>query len=107
LEDPLVAVGLILKFVGMGRAEYDAVNAKLGIDQASGGGDWPQGLLSHSAGTGDDGALYVIEVWASREAQGSFLQGRLGRALQESGVAGAPQMTWIDPLFSYHTPGKK
>ncbi len=102
-----MAVGLILKFTGVGRTEYDAVNAKLNINQADGSGDWPPGLESHVAGDGDDGAFYVIEVWTSREAQGTFMQNRLGRALQEGGITNAPQVTWIDPLFSYHTPGKK
>lgn len=97
--------GLILRFPGKSRTDYDAVNAKLGIDQASGSGDWPAGLLSHTAGE-DGGALYVIEVWESRDAQGRFMQERLGRALQEGGITGTPEITWIDPLLSYHTPGK-
>ena len=99
--------GLILKFTGIGLTEYRAVNAKLNIDMTTGVGDWPQGLLSHAAGTGDDGAFYVLEVWASREAQGTFMQTRLGRALQEGGITGVPQITWIDPLVAYQTPGKK
>ena len=102
-----MAAGLILKFTGIGETEYRAVNAKLNIDMNSGAGDWPPGLLSHSAGAGDDGAFYVLEVWSSREAQGTFMQGRLGRALQEGGITGMPQITWIDPLLAYHTPGKK
>lgn len=98
-----MAVGLILKFTGIGLTEYRAVNAKLNVDMTTGIGDWPKGLLSHSAGEGDDGAFYVLEVWTSREAQGTFMQARLGRALQEGGITSAPQITWIDPLFAYQT----
>jgi len=96
--------GLILRFPGKSRADYDAVNAKLDIDMTA-GTNFPDGLLSHAAGE-DGGALYVIEVWESREAQGRFMQERLGRALQEGGVTGAPEITWIDPLVSYNTPGR-
>jgi hypothetical protein len=96
-------VGLILRFAGHGRADYNAVNAKLNIDPNSGAGDWPPGLLCHAAGSDGD-ALVVMEVWDSREAQGRFMETRLGRAVQETGITAAPDLTWID-LFSYHTPG--
>jgi hypothetical protein len=99
-----MAAGLILRFAGKSRADYDAVNEKLNINMNAGSGDWPEGLLSHAAGEAD-GALYVIEVWESREAQGRFMESRLGRALQEGGVTGMPEITWVDPLVSYHTPG--
>jgi hypothetical protein len=94
--------GLILQFTGMGVAEYDRVNALLNIDQKANTGDWPAGLLSHAAGTTDDG-LAVIEVWESRDAQARFMQGRLGRALQEGGITAVPTVTWID-LVSYNLP---
>ena len=98
-----MAVGLILRFPGQTRAQYDAVNTKLGIDMDA-GTDFPEGLLSHAAGEAD-GALIVMEVWESRDAQGQFMQGRLGPALHEAGVTARPEVTWIDPLLSYHTPG--
>ncbi|HEY0393273.1 MAG TPA: hypothetical protein VGD01_02145 [Candidatus Elarobacter sp.] len=99
-----MAVGLILRFPGETRAAYDAVNEKLGIDMQA-GTNFPEGLLTHAAGEAD-GALIVVEVWESRDAQGRFMQGRLGRALQEGGVTAVPEITWIDPLLSYHTPGR-
>ena len=99
-----MAVGLILRFPGETRTVYDAVNARLDIDMVA-GTNFPDGLLSHAAGEAD-GALYVIEVWESREAQGRFMETRLGRALQEGGVKATPEITWIDPLVSYHTPGR-
>lgn len=99
-----MAVGLILRFPGKTRADYEAVNEKLGIDMSA-GTNYPEGLLSHAAGEAD-GALIVMEVWESRDAQGRFMQGRLGGALQQAGVTGMPEITWIDPLVSYHTFGK-
>ena len=41
---------LILEFTGVSEAEYAAVNKQLGIDMQTGQGDWPAGLLSHTAG---------------------------------------------------------
>jgi hypothetical protein len=95
---------LILEFTGLGEAEYAAVNKQLGIDMASGAGDWPPGLISHCAGTADDGAFIVTEVWSSRAEQNAFMQSRLGAALAAGGVAGAPSVRWV-PLLAHHTPG--
>jgi len=39
----LMADGFVLEFEDFGREQYDAVNQRLGIDQASGRGDWPAG----------------------------------------------------------------
>ena len=100
-----MAAGLIWKFDTTSRDLYDAVTARLRIDMDSGAGDWPAGLLSHAAGTGDGGSLIVMEVWESRDAQARFMQERLGRALAEGGITTQPQITWFD-LFSYHTPGR-
>jgi hypothetical protein len=94
---------LILEFAGVGVDQYEAVNRQLGIDMESGEGNWPQGLLSHAAGRSAS-ALTVIEVWASRDDQASFMNERLGRALQEAGVTTAPsRVEWID-LVAYHLP---
>src|SRR5712691_3479399 len=53
----------------------------LGIDMHTGQGDWPAGLLSHAAGTADDGTFVVAEVWSSRADQDAFMASRLGTAL--------------------------
>ena len=45
-----MAAELILEFEGVTKVEYDAVNKELGIDPATGEGDWPDGMLVHSAG---------------------------------------------------------
>lgn len=95
---------LILEFAGLGEAEYAAVNGHLGIDMQTGKGDWPAGLISHAAGTADDGTFIVAEVWSSRADQAAFMQSRLGRALAAGGVTGAPSIRWV-PLLAYHLPG--
>jgi hypothetical protein len=98
-----MAAALVLSFAGRTRADYDAVNAKLDFDTKTAAGEWPAGLLSHSAGTRDDGSLCVIEVWESREAQGRFMQEKLGPALAAAGVTSKPDVTWVD-LINYTVP---
>jgi hypothetical protein len=95
---------LILEFAGLGEAEYAAVNKHLGIDMNTGQGDWPAGLISHAAGTADDGSFVVTEIWSSRADQEAFLSSRLGAALAAGGVTAAPTVRWV-PLLAYHRPG--
>jgi hypothetical protein len=99
-----MAEGLILEFDGVGRDQYDAVNEKLGIDQESGQGDWPAGLLFHAGGAKPQGWV-VFEVWESQQAQEQFMSQRLGRALQEGGINGPPsRVEWLD-LAAHNSPG--
>ena len=96
---------LILEFAGVTKKEYDAVNAALGIDPATGTGDWPDGLQVHAAGLNEDGAMVLTEIWDTPEHQARFMEERLGAALVEGGITGAPSsVTWIE-LVAHHTPG--
>jgi hypothetical protein len=100
-----MAAGVILEFDGVTQKEYDAVNAELGIDMSTGSGDWPDGLISHSAGHNDDGRFVVMEVWDSPEHQERFMEGRLGQALAKGGIADPPvSVTWIE-LIAHQTGG--
>jgi hypothetical protein len=91
-----MAEALILEFDGIGKAEYHAVSAKLGLDDAH----WtqsaaPEGLIAHIAGA-KPGGFAVLEVWESRAAQEKFMTERLGKALQEGGVTAAPsRVEWL------------
>jgi hypothetical protein len=99
-----MAEGLVLEFEGVGREQYEAVNARLGIDPDTGQGDWPDGLLFHAGGAKPAGWL-VFEVWDSREAQERFMNERLGRALQEGGITEPPgRVEWLE-LAAYNSPG--
>jgi hypothetical protein len=91
-----MAEGLVLEFDGVGVEQYRAVNSALGIDPDTGAGEWPDGLTFHAGGA-KAGGLLVFEVWESRDAQERFMQGRLGRALQEGGVTAPPsRVEWIE-----------
>ena len=95
---------LILEFEGVTTKEYDAVNAVLGIDPATGSGEWPDGLQVHAAGLNEAGHLVVTRS-GTPEHQARFMKGRLGAALAEGGIEGPPScVTWIE-LVARHTPG--
>ncbi len=92
-----MAVELILDFEGVTSVEYDAVNKELGLDPATGEGDWPDGMLLHSAGLSSNGHFVVTEVWNSMEQQEAFMHDRLGEALGKGGITGPPfSVTWIE-----------
>ena len=99
-----MAEGLILEFAGMGHDRYTAVNERLGIDEATGEGDWPAGLEFHAGGATADGWM-VFEVWESEDAQHRFMEDRLGRALEEGGVSEPPsRVEWV-ALAAHRTLG--
>ncbi len=101
-----MAAELILEFEGVTLTEYAAVNKELGIDPESGEGNWPDGLVTHSAGLNEDGHLVVIEVWDTPEHQAKFMEGRLGEALAKGGIAGPPSsITWIELVAHHHLGG--
>jgi hypothetical protein len=97
-----MAESIILEFKGAGKSEYDQVNKILGVDQATGAGDWPAPLLSHTGAVTASGDLVVYEIWESKAAQEEFM-GRLGPALQEAGVAPPVRVEWFDVIGHYHS----
>ena len=100
-----MAAALILEFEGVTATEYHAVGAALGIDMGTGEGDWPDGLVSHSAGLHEDGRFVVMEVWDTPQHQERFMEERLADALVKGGVTNPPSsVTWIE-LEAHHTPG--
>lgn len=101
-----MAAELILEFEGVSTDEYFAVNEELGIDPESGEGDWPAGLVAHSAGLNEAGHLVVIEVWDTPGHQAAFMEGRLGEALAKGGITGPPSsVTWIELVAHHHLGG--
>jgi hypothetical protein len=96
-----MAEALILEFEGYGVDDYERVNGVLGIDMQTGEGDWPDGLLTHSAAI-KPGGFVIYEVWASKEDQERFMNERLGQALQEGGIEGPPARNeWLG-LQAHH-----
>jgi hypothetical protein len=83
-----MAVGLIMKFPDVGSDKYDAIMEELGLPFGD-AGDWPDGILSHAAGSTPDGAWTVVDVWESQAAFDRFLATSLGPAFEK--VGGMPQ----------------
>jgi hypothetical protein len=99
-----MADGLILEFEGFGVDTYEQVNGLLGIDMASGDGDWPAGMLAHTGGA-KEGGWVVFEVWASQADQERFMTERLGPALAQAGIEGPPaRVEWIE-VAAHRNPG--
>ncbi len=95
----------VLEFEGFDKEMYRKVNDALGIDMDTGAGDWPKGLLVHSAGRTDKGWM-VTEVWDSRQDQDNFMTSRLGAALQKAGADKPPTRADWTPLEVHHQPAK-
>jgi hypothetical protein len=93
---------LILEFKGATSDQYHAVNKILGLDPATGEGNSPAGLLSHTGAFGAGGDLVVFEVWDSQEAQAAFMAARLGPALGQAGVPEPSRIEWLS-LEGHHT----
>ena len=82
--------------------QYMAVNAVLGIDPATGEGDWPTGLVSHTGSTGAGGDILIFEVWDSQESQETFMASRLGPALGQVGVPQPTRIEWLS-ILAHHS----
>jgi hypothetical protein len=96
-EATAMAYGLIYEFPSsVGEAEYEAVNAKLGIDSSDANSAWPEGLITHASGPAPDGAFWLFEVWESKARQEAFMSTRLGAALAAVGVPAPTQVVELD-----------
>ena len=96
---------LILEFEGVTTKEYDAVNAALGIDPATGAGDWPDGLQVHAAGPQRGRPPGGDRNLGHPRAPGSIHGGSPRCRPRRGGDQGPPtSVTWIE-LVAHHTPG--
>jgi hypothetical protein len=100
VEVVTMTYGITLAFEGVDEDQYWAVNGKLGINR-DGSGDWPPGLLVHSAGATPTGWV-VSEVWESSAAQHEFMAGRLGAALAAVGI-GEPSQVIESMVVNVHS----
>jgi len=81
-------------------ALYPKVNEVLGLDPATGSGEWPKGLVTHAAG-GAPNKVVVVEVWESRADQEAWM-GTLGPALAQVGVPQPHRMEWFNLLGNFN-----
>ena len=88
-----MAVGLVLRFPGVGSDKYDAIMEELGLPLGDAGGDWPEGIVSHAAGSTPDGVWTVVDVWDSQKDFDRFLATRLQPAFDRVGGMPQPEVT--------------
>ena len=90
-----------MRLDGVTQQDYDAVMTELGLGtpNVEENEQWPDGLISHTAGTTESG-WFVVDVWESQEAFDSFFAERLGPALQKANVQ-PPQVTAFDVYNRY------
>ena len=93
---------LILEFQGVTVEQYQAVNKLLGLDAATGEGNSPAGLISHTGATTAGGDLVVFELWDSQASQGAFMGGALGAALGQAGLPAPTRVEWLT-VVGHHT----
>lgn len=86
-----MSIGFVLQFDGMGKDKYEAVMKELNLKYNSNGG-WPEGVISHVAGTVPNGFL-VVDVWESEAAFGRFNETKLQPAFQKVGGMPQPKVT--------------
>jgi hypothetical protein len=78
-----MAIMMILEWEGVTPDQYARVNDTMGI---RGDADAPEGLISHVAAIDADGGMTIVDLWASEQALGEFVETRLGPALAEVGI---------------------
>lgn len=93
---------LLFEFTGVSVDDYSAVNAILGLDPATGEGDWPAGLISHTAATTTGGGFVVFEVWDSKVSQEAWFASRLAPALGQADVPEPARVEWLSVVGHHH-----
>ncbi|HEV3400645.1 MAG TPA: hypothetical protein VG078_02400 [Acidimicrobiales bacterium] len=90
-----------MRLDGVTQQDYDAVMTELGLGtpNVEENEQWPDGIISHTAGA-TEGGWFVVDVWESQEAFDNFFAGRLGPALQTANVQ-PPQVTAFD-VYNRH-----
>lgn len=96
-----MAIALTMRLDGVTQQDPDAVMTKLGLGSPNveESQRWPDGIISHTAGSAESG-WFVVDVWESQEAFDTFFGERLGPALQKADVK-PPQVTAVDVYNRY------
>jgi quinol monooxygenase YgiN len=93
-----MAEAVIVEFRGVDPDLYDRVNAALGIDMEAGTGEYPEGMLHHTAASEAQDQVLVFEVWESQAHQEKFMNERLVPAFQQAGAPQPTRITWMRML---------
>jgi hypothetical protein len=83
-----MAVAMLIEFPGGNLSQYDRVLSRLNLK-----GRPYKGGLFHVAGATDDG-VRVVDVWESQAAFDTFLEEKLGAALEAEGLEPPQVSSW-------------
>jgi hypothetical protein len=86
-----MAIGFIMDFANVGLDKYEAVMKELQLSTNS-NGNWPDGVLTHTAGKTPNGWC-VVDVWESEAAFGKFREAKLAPAMAKVGGIPEPKVT--------------
>ena len=75
-----MAILMILEWQGVTTDDYARVHDTIGIRSDS---DAPPGLIEHICALTDDDELVIVDLWESEQALGTFIETRLGPAIQQ------------------------
>jgi hypothetical protein len=92
-----MAVTLIMRVPELSPGRYDRMVAELDLDASP-----PPGLILHVATEGV-GAINLLEVWQTRQAAESFVEGRFQEMLRRYGVK-QPLAYRLEPLHNLFVP---
>jgi len=93
-------IGMKMDIPGGTQAHYDATMKNVGLPLGNTGGNWPKGLISHSAGPIPSG-WRVVDIWESQADADAFFKERLHDALMKAGVPETQPEIWM--LYNMHT----
>ena len=89
-----MAIGMVVEVPGATQAQYDAVVARMGLQENP-----PEGCLVHCAGP-TDGGWRVVDVWESQEHFDRFRAERLAAATEAEGMP-EPQVSTFPLHFLF------
>jgi hypothetical protein len=96
-----MAVGMLLAGEGVTRDSYRQLTEAMFGNYPMREDQSPDGLLLHTAGETPEG-WYVYDVWESKEQFQSFVESKLGPAIEQTGAGGGarpePQFYEIETL---------
>jgi hypothetical protein len=90
-----MAVGLMFEDKAVTKAMYEAV-----LEEVMPGRVAAPGMLFHSGGPMPGGGWRVMETWESQAALDTFVEHKLGQALERAGITERPQTFEVESIVS-------
>ncbi len=92
-----MAICVLVDIANGNREMYEATISRIDLE-----GNWPEGLIGHWAGPGENGGWCVLSEWESQDAFERFRRDRLMPAAQQQGGPGTIQPRIFTVYREYH-----